>query len=285
MEHGSFEWHEWRDKHANASEAAAVMDCGRFVPRNRRELSMLRNGQLSIPKTFPMLQGQKREAGVVAMAGTCTGQSLFDGMFQPKVLSAVVDGVPMSASLDGVYGDTWVEVKVVVSDKSSYWTEAGKGRIDESVLWQMTQQMIVAREHGIVNGFLIVQDASGKLTRTVPYAHDGDREDSLVACWKALWPYIEKGEVFGERLDAPWKMAAEAYLSAKQAKDEAEERMDKAKKILVELAQGQATVGYGVQLIPVVRSGSPDYSKLPPGAADALPKKADVEYMMVKETK
>lgn len=273
----SLEWFEYRESKANASEAPAVMDAGLFQPRNKRELSMVRNGQLIIRPNEYMRRGTDLEAAVRTYI---SARHAFD--YQPKVLEATIDGIPMSASLDGVHGQTWLEIKVCSSEQSKYWTVAQDGRIAESVRWQMQHQYMVCREHGIAAGALYVcqhNNISGGIL--IPFMPDESAEEQLLAGWKEIWPYIKDGKTYGERKDAEWSAAAAAYKLAKEALTRAEKQLDHDKKRLLDLANGENTSGCGVSVTEVTRTGGPDYSQLSEDVVAALPRKPDTTYKTI----
>lgn len=280
---GGLEWHEHRDQFANASEAPAVMDSGRFQPHNKRELTMVRNGTLVIEHNDRMQQGHDMEAFV---------RSKFVGWnWQPRVVAATIDGIPMSASLDAVgdagqgRGHEWCEIKVATTQSSHYLVAAKIGQIPETAYWQMMHQWIVAREHGITTGWFVVYDAENDKSYSVkfePEMVDGD-EDRLVQAWQEVWPYIQKGEVYGERKDDAWTAAAVRFKAAKQLLDRAEKDLEDARQALITLADGKPSVGCGITVTEVTRSGGVDYSKLDP--AEKLPRKQDKSYWTVGLTK
>lgn len=281
---GSLEWHAYREAHANASEAPAVMNVGRFQPRNQRELCLERNGTLVKTTNFAMRAGSANESHVLARLRAemaVNGEKL--SALKPEVLSAVIDGIPMSASLDARQGEHSVEVKTCVSPTSPYWTEAKAGRIEESVLWQMTHQYIVGREHGVVNHYLYVElNGVGVM---LPYTHDDAREEKLMAGWKAVWPHIINGTVIGDRADAEWEKAAADYLLLHGQKEAVEKMLSDAKDRLVKLANGKQTSGNGVLVKKLVRKGNIDYSGVPQDILDKLPRKPDTEYWQVDRVK
>lgn len=272
---GSLEWHQYREAHANASEAPAVMNAGRFQPRNQRELCLERNGTVVKTTNFAMRVGSANEGAAL----TKLRALLKMPGLKPEVLAAEIDGIPMSASLDARQGDTAVEVKTCVSEGSPYWVEAKAGRIEESVLWQVTHQYIVGREHGVVNLALYVQ--FGETGILVPYVHDDAREEQLMAGWKAVWPHIMLGTVVGDRADAAWEKAADDYLLLHGQLEAVEKMLADAKNELVKLANGKPTDGHGVSVKQVTRKGGYDYSGVPQDILDTLKKKADTTYWQV----
>lgn len=272
---GSLEWHEYREAHANASEAPAVMNAGRFQPRNQRELCLERNGTTVKTTNFAMRIGSANEAVVLTkLRGLLKKPGL-----KPEVLAAEIDGLPMSASLDARDTDTAIEVKTCVSEGSSYWTEAKAGRIEESVLWQMTHQYIVGREHGVVNLALYV--AFGDTGILIPYVHDDEREEKLMAAWKAVWPHILAGTVIGDRADAAWEKAADDYLLLHGQKEAVEKMLSDARDKLIKLAAGKETAGNGVIVKKMVRAGGINTKAIAADVLATLPRNKDTEYWQV----
>lgn len=280
MQQGDLSWHEWREAHANASEAPAVLSIGRFTPKNPRELTMVRRGDITIPQTYAMKMGQKLEAQALAAAGGKLNRQL-----NPAVEEATIDGIPMSASFDGVCDDLWVEVKVCMSEQSPYWLDAKKNKVEDSVYAQMTHQMMVLQEKQSVahDGYLYVCQhsdvANGIL---VPFHGSESYADNLMNHWKVVWQYIKDGKVVGERGDRAWLAETKRFAILHKRLEQVEKKYEASRKKLLTLSKGEAACGGGVVVTPCVRAGGYDYSSLGKDILEALPRKPDTDYFSVR---
>jgi putative phage-type endonuclease len=97
LEQRSQEWHAHRKLHANASEAGAVTGCNPWLPRNPEQLLLVKTGQKEIFVSKAMRHGTFYEDEALAALEKLLGMK-----FEPVVLTKEFEGVPFSASLDGI---------------------------------------------------------------------------------------------------------------------------------------------------------------------------------------
>ncbi len=109
LQQGSAEWHAHRAKHFNASDAAAMLGISKY--KTRQEL--LREKATGIvPEVDPHTKARfDRGHEIESLARTFAEEFLdldIDARLAPCVCMADVDGLPLSASLDGMHGNiTW----------------------------------------------------------------------------------------------------------------------------------------------------------------------------------
>lgn len=274
------EWHEHRARHFNASEAGAVMGVNPWFPRNPADLFDLKTGAQSVTETPAMRRGTELEPQARAAAEAATGL-----VFTPTVLTRE----RYSASLDGIdFSDTVaLEVKCP-GEKSPLWDVTDADSLKATApyyWWQLVHQQYVA---GFSDVWFIVYSPERHVCFCVTAESlDADR-DALLAAWERFGEALDKGErPETERTDAEWLAAAEDYMDAKRALDDAtaalQQRLDDAKTRLLSLA-GEATAkGGGVSVIRSTRKGSIDEKAAKAAGVDLSQfRKPDTTYFQVR---
>lgn len=263
MDQDTLEWHEHRARHGNASEAAAVMCCGEFFPKDRRELARVKLGMDRVPETAPMRYGKENEAAVRELAAEQLGEHL-----EPAVMTYGV----MSASLDGITPDgaMIVEIKVPYKGlKSSLWADVMDGRVPTQYWWQIQQQLMCA---GAKEGWLVVAVLSrgGQWhTAWLRVYPDAMAQVSLKEAWQDFFARMHElaGDASESGMadmggDPDWDDAARKYQEAKRLADHYAEEVKRHRARLIELADPlpeKTAGGTGVRVTRTEARGSIDY--------------------------
>ena len=267
---GSKEWHDYRAKMGNASEAAAVMGEGRFFPATPYQLWQVKTGRAEVKETPAMTRGSRLEGPArEALEGS------LEMVFEPRVLSSG----RLSASLDGITldGDVILEIKVPVSGcDSETWKHVEKsGTPPHYYHWQVQQQLLCS---GAKRAIFAVCAADGDTitdTVTCEVLPDPTAHQQIVAAWDAFFSFLDRDEPppmtesdVVERDDDNWQDAALRYRELKAAMTELQAEMKAAETRIKELAGGQSCKGYGVTLKRYWRRGAVDYKALIPDDVD-----------------
>ena len=92
----------------------------------------------------------------------------------------------------------------------------------------------------------------------------------ITEAWDAFMKYIETDTPPPlterdtlERTDLEWQQAAQAYIAAKRAAEEAGTQLDAAKTALVGLTSHPSESGYGVSVTKYWKAGTIDYKEVP----------------------
>lgn len=193
MEQGSPEWHAHRAKHFNASDAAAMLGISEY--KTRAEL--LREKATGIvPEVDPHTQARfDRGHEIEALARTFAEEFLdldIDARLAPCVCTEVIDGMPLSASLDGVHGNITWECKTMNAtlEDALYIQKT----IPENYRPQLEQGLMLS---GAERCLFTASDGTREGTISLWYESDPDLRKRILAGWKqfaedlANYQYVE----------------------------------------------------------------------------------------------
>ena len=172
---GSSQWHSHRATHFNASEAPAMMGASKFTSRSE----LLREKATGVPREHDeatqrrFAAGHEAEAHVRAKVEQITGTDFF-----PVTASCVVDGLPLSASYDGLTMDETIGLEVKLWNEGLA-EQVRAGALDMHYVWQLEQQLLVVGAEVII---FCTGDAD-RLEKMEYRAVPGRREQ-LIAGWK-----------------------------------------------------------------------------------------------------
>ena len=185
---------------------------------------------------------------------------------QPLVIQDQ-DGV-CSASLDGMVldGSLILEVKCPFHGQlSELWQQAAAGEVPEHYQCQIQHQLMVsgaAKAH-----FWVYGDGFGTLVEVLP---DPTWMARIQAGWEAFQVHLDRDTppALSDtdtrlRNDPEWIEAANTFLVAKKASDEASEALEVARQRLLALAEHPKELGAGVSVTRYWRQGNVDYKKVP----------------------
>ena len=254
---GSAEWKEHRTGHANASESASVLCIHPWYPKNPRELMSVKRGGTVVYETPAMRAGAENEWRVREWL-----EETLQTVLRPCVLARTINGVPYSASMDGIDMDGAVLVEIKWPSRgvdSETWRAVASGVVPVHYQAQVQTQMMVAECREAV--FAVGAIRNGELAVVfVHVGHDPDMQARIRSAWEEFWPAYVRGETVGERDDTAWQDAAGAWLSAKEMLTRAEENEKAARTRLIELGGGE---GCGVKAKLFKRVGNVDYKRIP----------------------
>ena len=174
---GSPEWIAVRLEHFTASEAPAMMNESKYQKRSE----LLKMKKTGIEKTFDefMLkkfsEGHAAEAAYRPIAEEIVGDTLF-----PVTGSAIVDGMPLLASFDGLtmMGDVGYEHKLY---NAGLVADIELGDLAPTYYWQMEHQALVA---GLERILFVTSDGTKEKSKTMWYESLPERRARLIAGWK-----------------------------------------------------------------------------------------------------
>lgn len=173
---GSPEWHAHRAQHFNASDAPAMLGISHYQSRAEL-LGQVRSGiPAEIDEATQILfdRGHRYEAQARPIAESLIGEELF-----PSVMARDVDGLKLSASLDGLNmgGDLAWEHKTL----NSLIQEAlAVGEIPELYRAQMEQQLIVS---GASRCLFMASRGTPETAVNAWYESDPEMRSRIIAGW------------------------------------------------------------------------------------------------------
>ena len=242
-------WMAWRRTRRQASYSPAVMRASTHQsPRD--VVAFYRDG-----KTFAgnaaTAYGHAHEAYARAYAARTLGE-----MLTPV---CVEDG-PYGASLDGLTFDE----KVLTECKAPYrgqespiWEQIARYHSAGGYAWQVQHQLMVT---GCERALYVVWTPGAALHLWIE--PDEAKQTELRNAWDMLWQDVLAGKP-PERDDEAWRVAAQAYRSAKLRAERAAQELDAARDELVGITSGDCETGAGLRVQRIERKGAVDYAKVP----------------------
>lgn len=172
---GSKSWHDLRDKHFSASEAAAVMGDHKYMSRD----DLLKQYATGIkPEITPQQQklfdkGHASEAGARPIAESIIGQELYP-------VTATDDNDWLLASMDGLsmLGDIGFEHKLYSAKLAD---QVGKGELDKHYIWQLEHQALVT---GCTEILFMASDGTEDNCAYFTYEPNPELQKQLISGWK-----------------------------------------------------------------------------------------------------
>lgn len=169
-------WHQHRQSHRNASEASAIMGASKY----RSRPNLLRERATGIAPEVSEAQQRLFDAGHAAEAliRAAIELELNDDLY-PVTMSVVIDGIPLSASLDGLTldGETAFEAKLWNEELAA---QVRAGELHPHYYWQLEQILLCSGAERVI---FATGDGAEKLA-TLEYRAVPGRADALVAGWK-----------------------------------------------------------------------------------------------------
>ena len=288
LEQGTPEWHEWRNKHFQASEAAIIMSVAPAYWESRTwdALRAAKAGMGTEPSDFAKsLFAKGHEAEEACRAEL---EKHFVCEFTP--LCGETKTEKYGASFDGFneapfHRIAWIEIKHPTRADSKLFAEiamCGSDAVRKHVIrdqfphiyWQLVHQARVASdnwgEKKIDKSFalLVIYRAPGvKLFVEFPVGE-------LLEDWPKLdlqWQRFGRGELQG-RADDEWREAAGVWLQSAKELETAKKQEANARKILLDLVpEGEKLQeGAGVRVVSFKRDGRVDWEKMSRGALEQL---------------
>lgn len=265
LQQGSKEWHKARSKEGLclASQAAAVVNAGKFTPKNQDELLQLKRGEIKIPYTKAMAHGNQFEDEARAWV-----EKELNLILEPACLTREIDGLTYWASLDGATMDLDVTVEIKCPYKgvdSELWDFTERAaKPPPYYYWQMLHQYLVCP----ARSYFVVYDAHIKksLCVSVDFS-DVEKIQQLKTGWQTFWQRYRSGEQpapeFIERTDLKWRDAAHYWRMSKAKLDAAIDQERMAREQLIALAGDKSSRGEGVNVTRCEMKGAIDYKQIP----------------------
>lgn len=196
---GSPEWHKHRATALNASDAPAMMGVSKY--RSRADLIRERATGI-VPEVDAATQrlfdrGHMAEAAARQYAEASIGEELY-----PVILARDVDGLPLSASLDGqtMDGATVWEHKLF---SESLVAQVLAGELEPHYFWQLEQQLLVSGAERVI---FTTSDGTTENSESLEYRAVPGRAEALIAGWKQF--QADVAEYQPEPAAAPAPVAA-----------------------------------------------------------------------------
>lgn len=173
---GSNEWLAFRESHFGASDAPSMMGASKYRPRTSlvHEKATGECKQISAAQQRLFDRGHKVESIVREAIESELGEELF-----PVTMSSDIDGLPLSASLDGqtMTGETLFECKLWNQELAEH---VRNGELEPHYFWQLEQQLLVSGAERVI---FATGDENGQL-ETLEYHAVPGRAEALIAGWK-----------------------------------------------------------------------------------------------------
>lgn len=172
---GSGLWHQHRQSHFNASDASAMMGASKYRTRAEliREKATGITAEVSEQQQRLYDRGHEAEALIRQQIEQQIGEDLYS-----TTMSAKVDGLPLSASLDGqtLTEETILECKLWNEDLAA---QVRAGELAPHYYWQLEQQLLVS---GAERAIFATGDGDERL-ETMEYRAVPGRAEQLIAGW------------------------------------------------------------------------------------------------------
>jgi putative phage-type endonuclease len=180
---GSDEWNAWRLECFTASNAAAVMNCNPWFPRNQKALLKKITGAKHVVDNPYMAAGIADEEMIRSLLETITGVSQ-----EPSCWETEEMGMRLGASLDCFNEETGIIWDIKRPNKGSASEYFETGKIPEHYYWQLIHQLICtpSKEAGLC---IYAHDTGEiKLTRRIVKDSEEFRESKqkLLLAWKSF---------------------------------------------------------------------------------------------------
>ena len=264
LEQGSADWLAWRRSRCMASEAPVIMGAAPdwWPVRTWEDLRDEKAG-LRAERSEWLEKAAERGHNVEEAVREWAGHNLGEGVFVPRVV--MDDSGRYGASLDGLAGDTWLEIKTPAHGRNSKLWKAVESisPLPDAVWWQLVHQAMVLDNTAVVCHLLVAGGGSepletGDIARWDLLAADMGRHFDRL---RAEWERFLAGEP--QHQEGPeWKRLAEDWRDAKQLADDANARLkDIRTEMIALLGDRQEAQANGVKVQRVLSKGRADWKK------------------------
>lgn len=271
---GSEEWHALRRTKRPASITPMLMGASKFGDAGDAYDAML--GDAAEDDTFIGVlrdYGNRTEPKARTLVGALIGKPGFPVVGYRGDYLASMD---FFTTRDGKR--IGVEIKCPYQkERSGTWKAALKGIIEPGYADQIAHQFeVFSLDEAYL--FVYIDDSKHKLLR---YEPDGKRWTEITKTWDRFvrdhLDTFSRPNPYAQRTDPAWLAAAEKFLIAKAAVDEAEGELALARDTLVKLADGKKSEGGEVRVNIYQSRGSVDYKAIA-AEFDAEIRAADPEF-------
>ncbi|RMD64878.1 hypothetical protein D6833_03710 [Candidatus Parcubacteria bacterium] len=213
------EWHAHRANHFNASEAPAAMNAGKYAPKTRDELLLRKMGVIQDEHSDYTLdlfrRGHEAEDAARAIVEAEFGIELF-----PATGVEEVDGLPLSASFDGITMDEDIIFEHKLLNKSLV-EQIAAGELEPHYYWQLEHQALVS---GAKCAIFACSDGTKENLHILEYTPSEARQKELIKGWQAFQQMMDE-------YAPPSDEAVSAAEELAQIKDQLDELSAKAKSL------------------------------------------------------
>lgn len=251
IEQGTPEWLELRRVKIGSSDASVIMNANPW--KNEANLwaeKML--GEASFV-TDAMRRGTELEPRVRQIMSERHGVGYLPSVIQSEKYDW------MLASVDGISGERLIEIKCPNPDICE---DILKGKLPLHYFWQIQHQLAVTN---LSECSLIAFD--GTLAHEMRVPRDEEAIERLIAKEQAFWERMCNFEapesVLPERTDSEVKRAVIEWGTLKADHDALSDKLEAARKKVIQLANGSPYQCCGVRVTKVPKPGSVDYKKIP----------------------
>lgn len=256
LDQKSQDWIKWRNSIIGASDSPIIL--GKSPYKTKRKLWEEKVGLSESETSESMKIGNEREPIIREMVNERLGTK-----YEPEChLSNQYNW--LGASLDGVYQNSFLEIKV---NKEETHSQVKKGQIPEAHLIQMNHQSIVLQnQKGIYASFnitsqdLCIVDFNANMGLVDPIINETQRFWQLVRDFEA--PELEARD-FEDRNDPELFLRAKEIIEMQEQCKGLEKRIKELKDGLVTEVGSKTNVRIGdYKLMRQERKGAVDYSKI-----------------------
>lgn len=198
LQQGSDEWKAWRLTRYTASNAAAVMNCNPWFPRNQKALQKLLTGQQEVRENPYMKAGTRDEDMIRSLIESITGHDYPPSCWETEVVVAKDQDygldcydpdsfvMMLGASLDCFSESSGIIWDIKRPNKGSQDEYLQKKEIKPHCHWQLVHQLICtpAREAGLC---YYAHDI-GEIVFTETIKRDSEQfladKEKLISAWK-----------------------------------------------------------------------------------------------------
>jgi putative phage-type endonuclease len=256
---GSPSWHEFRRNHIGSADSGVIMEVSPWKSPLELYNEKVNCTQIPNASNFAMRRGLELEPQALALFEAETGY-----LMMPRVLvHPTIDF--MSASLDGMElsGKAAVEIKApgMIDHQCAL-----DGRVPEKYIPQIQHQMEVAR----LNKIYYMSYVSDSDYKILEISKDHDYTKTLLQKEYEFWQrVIEKKppeftkKDYREIQDQKWGIFAKQYQLLLSRKEENDRHIEAVKEKLIDLADGQPSLGFGLKLSKVTSKGRVDFMSIP----------------------
>lgn len=181
LQQGSDEWKAWRLTRYTASNAAAVMNCNPWFPRNQKALLKLLTGQQEVKVNPYMAAGTRDEDMIRDLIQSITGYQ-----YPPSCWETEAEGMDLGASLDCFSVASGIILDIKRPNKGSDDQYFQNKEIKPHYYWQLIHQLICtpAKEAGLC--YYAHDTGEIAFTETIKKESDKyqDGRATLIAAWK-----------------------------------------------------------------------------------------------------
>lgn len=243
MTQGGEEWHNSRKLYANASQVGAIMNVGKYFPRNMAELLAVQRGEATVYRSPAMDRGNELEPVALARLSAIVGVEFTPAVFRHNRRQASLDGIDFA-------DEVGAEIKCPLSVNSPLFSIDSPESLRDTIpqyFWQVVAQFYAAGLRELF-WFVYHPDREYKPVRITRDDVAGYFDAWLAASEEYLRHLDEGTSPETERTDEEWANAVDDWTTAQDRLKTAEAMLADARKRLISLGGGK---GAGLSVVRV----------------------------------